>query len=97
MNKKYSFPDENTAKGLILSLAHKENELPFNKVTGTKTTRGIACLGFQHIYEYNEETEETVLIKESKVYDVDVAWKDEPSIDWLDYEVEPRNPKHNFY
>ena len=96
MNKKYSFPNENTAKGLILDLTHKGNEFTFDKVTNTKTTRGIVCLGFQHTYEYNEATEETILIKESKVYDVDVAWKDEPSNDWLEYEVEPKNPKHNF-
>lgn len=96
MNKKYSFPNEKKAKGLILDLAHEENELPFNKVTGTETTRGIVCLGFQHTYEYNEETEETVLIKESKVYDVDVSWKGRANKDWLDYEVNPKHPKHNF-
>ena len=96
MNKKYSFPDEKTAKDLILALTDEENELPFNKVTSTETTRGIVCLGFQHTYEYNEETEETVMIKESLVYDVDVYWKAEQNKDWLDYEVNPKHPKHNF-
>ena len=94
--KRYSFPTEAKAEELILKLANKENELAFNKITTTETTHAIVCLGFQDKYKYNEETEESELIKKSLTYDVDVMWKDSDSKDWSDYEVNIKTPNHNF-
>ena len=107
MIKRYSIPTEQKAKELILALA-PNTELDFNKITTTETTCGIVCLGFQHVYKYNEETNERELIKEATTYDVDVFWKAENTIDeegnlvvptfgeWDAFEVEPNTPNHNF-
>ena len=38
MIKRYSFQTEKQARELILALAHEDNELTFDKITGTKTT-----------------------------------------------------------
>ena len=106
--KQYALPSEEIAKELILALAHEENELPFNKVTITDTTHGIVCLGFQHKYEVNLETDEHVLVKEATTYDVDVAWKEINEVDedgnvivqtfgeWDKYEIRPKTPNHVF-
>ena len=94
--KQYALPSEEIAKELILALASEENELPFNKVTITETTHGIVCLGFQHKYEVNLETDEHILVKEATTYDVDVAWKEAPNENWTAYEIEPKTPNHIF-
>lgn len=99
MVKRYSFNLESVAEGLILQLTSVDGDgnLPkFKDVTGTETTNGIVCLGFQHVYEYNEETEESILIKEGLTYDVDVFWKDAPNKDWLSHETNPTTPNHKF-
>jgi len=94
--KQYSFPSEEIAKELILALASEDNELPFDKIRGTETTYGIVCLGFQHKYEYDLETEDIVLVKEATTYDVDVAWKGRSGYGWSSYEVNPSTPNHKF-
>ena len=93
--KRYSIPTEQKAKELILALA-PNTELEFNKITTTETTCGIVCLGFQHVYKFNKETQESELIKEATTYDVDVFWKAEPNENWLEFQVEPNTPNHNF-
>jgi hypothetical protein len=94
--KQYSFPTKEIAQELILKLAHEENELAFNKITTTESTRGIFCLDFQNVYDYDEETETSVLIYQALTYDVDVFWKDEENSEWLDFKVEPVTPNHQF-
>ena len=94
--KRYSFPTEAKAEELILKLAHEESELAFNKVTVTETTHAIVCLGFQNVYEYNQETEESILVKEGLSYDVDVFWKEDSAWGWGTYEVTPNTPNHSF-
>ena len=94
--KQYSFPTESKAKELILKLANDKKELAFDKITTTESTHGIVCLGFQDVYDYDEETETNVLIHQALTYDVDVFWKDEENSDWLDYEVNPVTPNHKF-
>jgi hypothetical protein len=96
MIKQYSFPTEEKAQELILKLAHDENELAFDKITTTESTRGIFCLDFQNVYDYDEETETSVLIYQALTYDVDVFWKDEENSEWLDFKVEPVTPNHQF-
>jgi len=96
MIKQYSIPTEAIASELILALAHKENELPFNKITATETTHGIVILGFQYKYSFNEETQESVLIEKGTTFDVDIFWKDLPNESWLEYEVNPSTPNHKF-
>ena len=94
--KRYSFPTEAKAEELLLKLANKENELAFNKLTVTETTHAIVCLGFQNVYEYNEETDESVLVKEGLTYDVDVFWKEEDLEGFAEFEVNPKTPNHAF-
>jgi len=94
--KQYSFPSETIAKEMILELASEENELPFNKITVTESTHGIAVLGFQHKYEFNTETQESILVKEADFYDVDVMWKSRSGYGWSAYEVHPKSPNHKF-
>ena len=94
--KRYSFPSEAKAEELLLKLAHEENELAFNRITVTETTHAIVCLGFQNVYEFNQETEENVLVKEGLTYDVDVFWKDKSGYGWGQYEVHPNTPNHAF-
>ena len=94
--KRYSFPSEAKAEELILKLAHEDSELAFNRITVTETTHAVVCLGFQNVYEYNVETEESVLIKEGTSYDVDVFWKDRSGYGWSEFEVEPNTPNHGF-
>jgi hypothetical protein len=96
MIKQYSFPTEEKAQELILKLAHDENELAFDKITTTESTRGIFCLDFQNVYDYDEETETSVIIYQALTYDVDVFWKDEENSEWLDFKVEPKTPSHQF-
>jgi hypothetical protein len=96
MIKRYSFPTKSKAKELILKLAYEENELTFDKITTTESTHGIVCLGFQDVYDYDEETETSVLIHQALTYDVDVFWKDLQGDEWLDYEVNPVTPNHKF-
>jgi len=91
MIKQYSIPTEAIASELILALAHKENELPFNKITATETTHGIVCLGFQDKYDIKGN-----LIEQGLTYDVDVFWKDLQNEDWIAYEVNPKTPNHKF-
>jgi hypothetical protein len=93
--KRYAFPSEAKAEELILMLA-QESVLAFNKITVTESTHGVVLLGFENIYEYNEETEENVLIKQATNYDVDVIWKSEPLESWGEFEVTPITPNHNF-
>jgi hypothetical protein len=94
MIKRYSFPSEQIAKELILNL--DSNDSNFKNVTVTKTTQGLVCLGFQNVYNYNEETKENELIKEGLTYDVDVFWRDAANENWKAYEVNPKTPNHNF-
>ena len=94
--KRYSFPTEAKAEELILKLAHVDNALYFNEITVTNTTHGIICLGFQNVYEYNTETEETILVKEGLTYDVDILWKGNSAWGWGVYEVKPNTPNHAF-
>ena len=94
--KQYSFPSEQIAKEMILELAQEENELPFNKITVTESTHAIAILGFQDKYEFDEETQESVLVKKAEFYDVDVMWKGRSGYGWSSYEVNPETPNHKF-
>jgi hypothetical protein len=94
--KQYSFPTKEKAQELILKLAHDENELAFDKITTTESTRGIFCLDFQNVYDYDEETETSVIIYQALTYDVDVFWKDRKGYGWLKYEVDPKTPSHQF-
>ena len=55
MIKRYSLPSEQIAKELIALLSEEPNP------TVTEFTHGIVCLGFNNVYEYNEETEESIL------------------------------------
>ena len=104
MIKRYSFQTEQQARELILALAHEDNELTFDKITGTKTTAGIVCLGFQDKYGWDLteddenylENREWVLIQEGLTYDVDVFWRDKVKYGWGIYEVEPKTPNHFF-
>ena len=104
MTKRYSFQTEQQAIELILLLAHEDNELTFDKITGTKTTAGIVCLGFQDKYGWDLaeddenylENREWVLIQEGLTYDVDVFWRNLPNEDWVEFEVEPKTPNHFF-
>ena len=104
MTKRYSFSNEQQARELILALAHEDNELTFDKITGTKTTAGIVCLGFQDKYGWDLaeddenylENREWVLIQEGLTYDVDVFWRDKVKYGWGIYEVEPKTPNHKF-
>ena len=79
-----------------MKLANKENELAFNKLTVTEKTHAIVCLGFQNVYEFNAETEESVLVKEGLTYDVDVFWKEEDLEGFAEFEVSPKTPNHAF-
>jgi predicted nucleic acid-binding protein len=94
--KRYSFPSEAKAEELILKLAHEDSELAFNKITVTETTHAIVCLGFQNVYEYNQETEENVAIKYGTTYDVDVFWKEGDIEGFAEFEVSPKTPNHRF-
>mgnify|MGYP000958250506 CR=1 FL=1 len=94
--KRYSFPSEAKAEELLLKLAHEDSELAFNKLTVTETTHAIVCLGFQNVYEFNAETEESVLVKEGISYDVDVLWKEEDLEGFAEFEVNPKTPNHAF-
>ena len=94
--KRYSFPSEAKAEELLLKLAHEDSELAFNKLTVTETTHAIVCLGFQNVYEFNAETEESILVKEGLTYDVDVFWKGNSGYGWGTYEVNPNTPNHAF-
>jgi len=94
--KQYSFPSEEIAKEMILELASEDNELPFNKITVTESTHGIAILGFEDKYEFDEETQESVLIEKAEFYDVDVMWKGRSGCGWSAYEVHPKTPNHKF-
>ena len=98
MIKRYSFQTEKQARELILALAHEDNELTFDKITGTKTTAGIVCdIRPEPKYEYNEETgERTEIVVEHLTYDVDVFWRNLPNEDWVEFEVEPKTPNHQF-
>ena len=98
MIKRYSFSNEQQASELILALAHEDNELTFDKITGTKTTAGIRCnIIPEPKYEYNEETgEKTEIVVEHLTYDVDVFWRDKVKYGWGIYEVEPKTPNHKF-
>ena len=104
MIKRYSFLNKEQARELILALAHEDNELTFDKITGTKTTAGIVCLGFQDKYGWDLaeddenylENREWVLIQEGLTYDVDVFWRNKVKYGWGIYEVEPKTPNHFF-
>lgn len=89
MIKKYSFPTEIKAFELINLIAE-------GKPTVTEHTKGIAYLGFQNEYEFNEETEESVLIKAGETYDVDIFWRVTPFAEFTPYEVNPVTPSHRF-
>lgn len=102
MIKRYSFKSKEQAQELILGLimsaesieeikADEELSLPSaSGITITETTSGIRLLGFQDVYE------DEVLIKAGTTYDVDILWKSEPNENWIDYEVTPKSPNHNF-
>ena len=94
--KRYSFPTEAKAEELLLKLAHEDSALAFNKLTVTETTHAIVCLGFEHRYEFNAETEESTLVKEGLTYDVDVFWKEGDIEGFAEYEVHPNTPNHAF-
>ena len=98
MNKKYIFTTEAEAETMILTLAQQDENgnLPnFREVRNTPTTYGVVVLGFQDKYEFNEETEEMVVIEAGTTFNVDVAWK---TVDtsWDAYEVFPETSNHNF-
>jgi len=90
MVKRYCIPTEEKAKELIALLS---DEI---KPTVTEFTHGIAHLGFQNVYKYDEVTEESILVKEGLTYNIDVFWKGEPNEEWLEFEVEPKTPNHKF-
>lgn len=94
--KRYSFPSEAKAEDLLLKLAHEDSALAFNKLTVTKNTHAIVCLGFDDKYEFNAETGESKLVKEGLTYDVDVFWKGNSGYGWGQYEVHPNTPNHTF-
>jgi hypothetical protein len=89
MMKRYSIPTEKKAKELLL-LLRQGNE------TVTEFTYGIVVLGFQNVYQFNEETQESELIKEGTTYDIDIVWKVEPLEEFNQFEVNPKTPNHNF-
>ena len=89
MIKRYSFPSEEIANNLI-------SELNLQEGTTNYYICGIVKLGFQNKYEYNEETQDSVLIKKATTYDVDIFWRNEPLSSWKAYEVEPKTPSHEF-
>ena len=89
MIKKYSFPTEQKAFELI-------NLISEGKPTVTEFTKGIAYLGFQNEYEFNEETQESILIKVGETYDVDIFWRVTPFTEFSEYEVNPVTPTHKF-
>jgi hypothetical protein len=98
MNKKYIFTSEAEAETMILALAQQDEDgnLPnFREVRNTPTTYGVVVLGFQDKVEFDEETEEMVVIEEGTTFNVDVAWK---TVDtsWDAYEVFPTSSNHNF-
>ena len=98
MNKKYIFTSEAEAETMILALAQQDEDgnLPnFREVRNTPTTYGVVVLGFQDKVEFDEETEEMVVIEEGTTFNVDVAWK-EVNEDWSEYEVFPTSSNHNF-
>ena len=90
MIKRYSLPSEQIAKELIALLSEEPSP------TVTEFTHGIVCLGFNNVYEYKEETEESILVKKGLTYDVDVFWKGEANEDWTAYEIHPKTPNHKF-
>jgi hypothetical protein len=98
MVKRYSIPTEKKAKELILNLASQNNEeeQDFKQITITEFTNGIVVLGFQNVYKFNEETQESELIKEGTTYDIDIFWKVEPLEEFNQFEVNPKTPNHKF-
>ena len=90
MIKRYSFPTEEKANELIALLSEE------NKPTVTTLTHEIVQIGFQNEYEFNEETKESILVKEGKTFDVDIMWKDEALEDFSPFEVFPKTPNHTF-
>ena len=90
MIKRYSFPTEEKANELIALLSEENNP------TVTEFTHAIVMLGFQDKWEYNQETEESVLIHKGLTYDVDIMWKAEPLEEFNPFEVNPKTPNHNF-
>ena len=46
--------------------------------------------------EYNQEIEESILIKKATTYDVDVFWRDEALNTWKMYEITHKKPRHEF-
>jgi hypothetical protein len=100
MVKRYSFPTEEIAQELMLTLENKEIQyddegvkvdVQFINPTVTPYTYAIVCLGFQD--EYNEDGE---LTKEGTTYDLDIFWKGEQLEAFNEYEVTPSTPNHNF-
>jgi hypothetical protein len=94
--KRYSFPTKSKAEELILKLTHVDNDLDFNEITVTTTTDGIACLGFQDVYQYNLDAGKNELVKKGVTYDLDVFWKGDSAWGWGKYEVTPNTPSHEF-
>ena len=90
MIKRYSFQTEEKANELIALLSEE------NKPTVTTLTHEIVQIGFQNEYEFNEETKESILVKEGKTFDVDIMWKDEALEDFSPFEVFPKIPNHSF-
>ena len=90
MIKRYSFATEQQAKELILGLGLEPNQ------TTSKDIQGIVLLGFQDKYKFNEDTQESELVKKGLTYDLDIMWRNEPNKDWLKFEVTPKTPNHKF-
>ena len=93
--KRYSFPDLETAKNLILSLLPEDNIITFDNISITENTHCIVILGFQNKYEYDLETEQNILVHQGITYDVDIMWKTEFD-GFAEFEVFPNTPNHGF-
>ena len=88
MIKRYSFTTEEKAKELITTLELEEGQ------TTSDLIEGIVIWGFEDKYEYNEETEEQILISKGETFDVDIYWKLEIPTIWDEFEINPKTPSH---
>jgi hypothetical protein len=103
---KYSFPTEEKATELITALVNgvqetepisdEQKDTDIHNVTVTKHTHGLHYMGRTDVTEYNEETNETIIIKKGTTFDVDVHWRGEPLKSWEDFEVNPKSPNHTW-
>jgi hypothetical protein len=94
--KRYAFPSEAKAEELILELITDDSQLTFKEIRVSDYSLGVVVLGFENVYDYDAETDTHILIKESFTYDVDVVWKNEQLNSWIEHEVIPNTPNHNF-